>query len=136
MAAMAGDEALLRAVIDQIMPRDDDPGALDLGSLDFVRRRLAGDSGDAEIVARGLETLEAAAVAAGGAFATLPAARQLALLEAVEHEPWFVRLVTLTAEGFYADPDNGGNEGARSWEMIGYRHGLPDGPSGPPKRRS
>jgi hypothetical protein len=134
MAVAGGDDALLRAVIDRIIPRDDDPGALDLGSLDFVLQRLAEGTEDADIVARGLEALETAAAALGRPFATLAPREQVPLLEAVEHEPWFVRLVTLTAEGFYADPDNGGNDGARSWKMIGYRHGLPDRPSGPPKR--
>ena len=49
----------------------------------------------------------------------------------VEESDWFRQLVELTAEGFWADPGNGGNRDARSWAMIGYRHGLPEGPSGP-----
>ena len=53
----------------------------------------------------------------------------------VEHARWFAALVELTAEGFWADPGNGGNRDARSWDIIGYRHRLPDGPSGPPPRR-
>jgi hypothetical protein len=124
-------DALLAAVIDLIIPRDADPGALDLGTLTFVRAHLASDPADAALIAAGLDTLDGRA---GGPFAGLSPSRRLALLETLEAEPWFVRLVTLTAEGYYADPGNGGNDGARSWDMIGYRHRLPDGPSGPPER--
>jgi hypothetical protein len=51
---------------------------------------------------------------------------------AIADELWFGALVMPTSEGVYADPGNGGNVGAASWAMIGYRHGLPEGPSGPP----
>jgi hypothetical protein len=129
------DRAQLARVIDLIMPRDADPGALDLGTLEFVLQHLGSNAEDADAVARGFEALATDALAAGGTFTALSSAQRLALLEAVEAEPWFVRLVTLTAEGFYADPGNGGNAGARSWEMVGYRHGLPEGPSGPPQRQ-
>jgi hypothetical protein len=128
---MTIDEATLGALVDRIMPRDHDPGALDLGTLGFVRRHLAASAEDGTLIATGLADLDRRA---DGAFAALPADKQIALLEAVEAEPWFVRAVTIVAEGFYADPDNGGNDGARSWDMIGYRHRLPDGPSGPPER--
>lgn len=126
------ERAQLGPVVDLIIPRDSDPGALDLGTLDFVVELLGAEARDAELIARGLDALDAKAK--GGKFAALAPDEQLALLDAVENEPWFDRLVTITSEGFYADPDNGGNAGARSWEMIGYRHGLPDGPSGAPEK--
>ncbi|MET0429090.1 MAG: hypothetical protein ABW026_11410, partial [Microvirga sp.] len=55
-----------------------------------------------------------------------------AALQGVATTPWFKVLIELAAEGYYADPGNGGNSGARSWAMIGYEHRLPDGPDGPP----
>ena len=122
---MASD--LLRAVIDRIIPEDDSPGALALGSDRFVMERLRADAGDRELIEGGLKNLPED-------FATLPVARQDELLLALGNPPWFQRLVVLVSEGFYADPDNGGNDGARSWALIGYRHGLPEGPSGPPAR--
>jgi hypothetical protein len=129
-------EATLRAVIDRIVPADRDPGALDLGADRFVQARLVADPAAARRIAAGLGALEAAAAARHRAgFAALAPEARTALLEAHETEAWFVDLVTLTTWGFYADPDNGGNAGAASWAMIGYRHGLPDGPSGPPARR-
>ena len=55
-------------------------------------------------------------------------------LDAEAREPWSKALVELTAEGVYADPDNGGNRDAAAWAMIGYEHRLPEGPSGPPRQ--
>ena len=118
------DPDLLEAVIDRIIPADDDPGALELGTPAYVRARLAEDPALARAVEAGLAGLTG--------FATLDAAGRDAALRAVEGSEWFRQLVELTAEGFWADPGNGGNRAALSWAMIGYRHGLPEGPSGPP----
>lgn len=122
-------DALLDAVIDRIIPADADPGALDLGTPNYVRNHLGQAAADAQLIRDGLATL-------GDRFLALDAAGRDQALLAIENEPWFQRLVTLTAEGFYADPDNGGNANARSWGMIGYEHRLPEGPSGPARRQS
>ncbi len=75
-------------------------------------------------------------LAAPADLASLPEDHRDRLLTQVEAEAWFVALAELTAEGFYANPANGGNSGAGSWAMIGYRHGLPEGPDGPPANGS
>ncbi len=130
MAAFDDMEAArLRAVVGRIIPSDDAPGALDLGSDRFVRAHCAAFPADAALIAAGLATL-------GADFVDLPPDQQDDALIRIETAPWFARLVTLVCEGFYADPDNGGNDDARSWEMIGYRHGLPEGSSGPPAGKS
>lgn len=120
------DRALLDAVIDRIIPADQDPGAVDLGTPDYVMRRLAADPVLEAQVAVGLAGLDG--------FLTCDAAGRDAALREVESAAWFAALVELTQEGFWADPSNGGNRDARSWAIIGYRHGLPEGPDGPPKR--
>ncbi|MDB5563123.1 MAG: glucose-methanol-choline oxidoreductase [Hyphomicrobiales bacterium] len=127
---------LLRAAIDCIIPADQDPGATDLDVDEYILGQLAGDvSGQAETIMSGLCALDAEAVARNGApFAALGVDDQTALLRETEHQPWFQLLVELTAEGFYADPGNGGNRGAYSWRMIGYQHRLPDGPSATTRR--
>jgi len=125
------DVDLLRAVVARIIPRDQDPGALDLGTDQFVLRHFSERVADRQLVADGLAALAARSPRQG--FRELSDEEQNLLLLEIEAEPWFARLVTITAEGFYADPANGGNAGARSWEMIGYQHRLPDGPSGPPR---
>ena len=120
------DRDLLRAVIDRVIPRDADPGALDLGTDNYVVAQLAGEAaGQREVIEAGLAALPAG-------FAASSEADRDAALAAVASEPWFIALSELVAEGFYADPGNGGNSGARSWQMIGYEHRLPDGPDGPP----
>ena len=118
------DPGLLDAVIDRIIPADDDPGALALGTPAYVRARLAEDPALAREVAEGLAGLTD--------FATLDADGRDAALRGIEGSGWFRQLVELTAEGFWADPGNGGNRAGRSWAIIGYRHRLPEGPSGPP----
>ena len=120
------DRQRLDQVIDRIVPADDDPGALDLGTPAYVRARLEADPGLAAIIAEGLAGLPAG-------FGELTPDQRDALLRGVESRPWFGALVELTGEGFWADPDNGGNRDAGSWTIIGYRHGMPEGPSGPPK---
>ncbi len=119
------DRALLCAVLDCIVPPDDDPGASDLGVDNFVLKELASDRSAVE------PSVRAGLVALGGAgFVAGDAAWRNAMLRRIESEPWFVALCELTVEGFLADPANGGNRGARSWAMLGYEYRLPNGPSG------
>lgn len=124
---------LLRTVLDCIIPRDQDPGATDLEVDRFVLKQLAGDSADlADAIMTGLWALDAEAVARfGNPFEMLAFDRQNGLLAETQSQPWFLQLAELAAEGFYADPGNGGNRDALSWQMVGYEHRLPDGPSGP-----
>jgi choline dehydrogenase-like flavoprotein len=95
------EEALAR-LVDAILPEDRDPGALRAGTLGYVRQHLD------EATARQLRDGDPAALAG---------------------EDWFRRLCDLVAEGFYADPGNGGNAGAASWRMIGYEPRLPEAPA-------
>lgn len=96
---MSGDP--LARLVDAILPEDRDPGALRAGTLAYVRAHLPPDI---EIKLREGATAEPT------------------------REEWFARLCDLVAEGFYADPGNGGNEGAASWRMIGYEPRLPAEP--------
>lgn len=112
------DPAVLRAVLDTIIPPDRDPGATDLGVDDFVLAILAQErTAEAPEIWAGLARL-------GPGFVGLDAAGRLARIEQVAAEPWFVLLAELAAEGYYADPGNGGNRGARSWAMVGYEPRL------------
>jgi hypothetical protein len=116
----AVDENLLRAVLDAIIPGDQDPGATDLGVDRYVLHQLSADRRDqAQGIEAGLRAL------ARQNFAKLNPLAQTAALQKIEDEPWFVDLAELAAEGYYADPENGGNAGAASWAMIGYQPRLP-----------
>jgi choline dehydrogenase-like flavoprotein len=116
--------ALLLAVVALIVPADQDGGALEFGAPAYLDRYFAIFAEDAASIAAGLATLPET-------FASLPAVSQETLLRIHETEAWFRLLVELVAEGVYADPGNGGNPGAASWRMVGYDHGLPEGPTGP-----
>lgn len=125
------DETLLRAVLDRIAPADRDPSACGFGADAHVLRMLRAGVDQALAIRDGVRALEHQAGPGRGGLAALAPDELDRLLAAVAGEPWFQRLCALTAEGVYADPENGGNRGAASWDMIGYRHGIPEGPSGP-----
>jgi len=127
--------ATLRAVVDRLIPRDDFPGATDAGVDVYILRQLAGDlASERTLVASGLDAIETAARNGhGDPFASLSPDEQDALLErvagATATASFFNRLVELTAEGFYADPGQGGNRDEVSWRMIGYARRGPGNPS-------
>lgn len=120
---------ILRAVLDRIIPEDDYPGALQCGVDRFILDLWdAGLIGQSEIIAEGLTRLDEEA---DRSFETVSRDDQDVIVAAIAEQQWFSALCELAAEGFYADPGNGANPEAVSWRMIGYRPGLPEGPSGP-----
>jgi choline dehydrogenase-like flavoprotein len=124
----------LAAVIDRIVPADRDPGALGLGALTHVLGVLDDHPHLAAEIRAGLDALDTASHATcGAAFAERTPPQQDAELLGQEAEAWFARLVEIVSLAVYADPDNGANPAAASWNWVGYRHGLPEGPSGPPR---
>jgi hypothetical protein len=133
----------LRALLNRIIPPDEDPGAWEAGVGDYLLRQLDGDlRAEVDHYRAGLEALEAEALAmAGSAFSALSPAMQDALLRRVEAgevaHAWpvdpaqfFALAVQHAIEGYYADPANGGNRDAASWRMIGFvPRRLEDGPA-------
>lgn len=123
----------LRAAIDRIVPRDEFAGATDAGVDHYITRQLAGDcAAELPLVSAGLAGIEAESRSRHTvSFTQLTAIAQDALLADLERRAttiewtvdaalFFNRLVELTAEGFYADPANGGNRDGVSWQMLGY----------------
>jgi hypothetical protein len=136
-------QTTLRALMDRIIPPDDDPGAWDAGVGDYLAAQFERDLRDYEDAYRaGLDALDAEALAGAHAgFAILPAAEQDALLRRVEVgavvHTWpidpvtfFQSVVQHVAEGYYSNPANGGNRDERAWHMIGFLPGVPAGPKG------
>lgn len=126
-------QATLRALLDRIVPPDDEPGAWDAGVGDYLARQFEADlSEQVEHYRAGLDALSAEALARHGmAFETLAAEQQDALLRAIEAgdtvTAWplspesFVGMAARhAAEGYYSDSGNGGNRHERSWAMIGF----------------
>lgn len=125
---------LFRAVLDQLLPADAEPGALGLGVDRYVTKMLDRDASRhrTEIMLGLAEVDQRAHGQHGVDFAELTSVDRDEVLLEFERKEWFAALCELVAEGAYADPDNGGNHDAAAWRMIGYRPGLPEGPSGPP----
>lgn len=123
----------LRAVVNCLIPPDDFPGAYDAGVCDYLKRifrtDLASQSG---FFYAGVEGIEAEALARFNTpFIDLKAEQKIATLAAIESgevkSSWtispshfFEMLVNTTAEGYYSDPQQGGNRGAVSWIMTGF----------------
>ena len=123
----------LRAVVDCLIPPDDFPGAYEAGVCDFIERLLQTDlAEDAEFFRAGLDAIEAESLARfEKPFADLNPSDQNATLADIESgavktswsispSRFFEMLVHTTVEGYYSDPQQGGNRGAISWVMTGF----------------
>jgi hypothetical protein len=126
--------ATLRATADRIIPPDEWSGAAEAGAADFIMGLLSADlASEQETYLAGLNGIDDEAHARyARSFAELSPAEQDAILTSMEEnrvkatwlvspQMFFQRLVENVLEGFYADPENGGNRDAISWKMIGYR---------------
>lgn len=119
----------LRAVVDCLIPADDFPGAYEAGVCDYVERLLQTDlSEHAEFFRAGVDAIDAEALARfDKPFTRLAANEQTSTLAVIESTAprFFEMLVCTTAEGYYSEPQQGGNRGALSWVMTGFE-GLQD----------
>ena len=119
--------ATTAAACERLLPRDDDPGAIDLGVPDYIDRALATDQARlGERFRAALRALGAEARRrAGVPFAQLSAASQDNLLDdwsdgAPDRAAAVALILTLTLEGAFGDPSHGGNRDARGWQLIGF----------------
>lgn len=123
----------LRAVVDCLIPPDDFPGAYDAGVCNYLERLLQTDlAPHAEFFRVGIDAIDSEALARYNApFAVLTSEQQIATLAAIESgavktswliapSRFFEMLVNTTAEGYYSDPQQGGNRGCASWVMTGF----------------
>ena len=113
----------LAAAVERIVPTDDDPGAREAGTIDYVLARARSTADAADLYERGTDLLDRLAHESGAStFADLAADRQDVVLSSLERDgdPFFRRLVVDTLEGFYGDPRHGGNAGAVGWRMLGF----------------
>ena len=114
------------ALVDQIIPPDDLPGAADAGVVYFLDTALGEFVADAApLLKDGLRDLDRrAGEAAGGAarFADLPFAQQTAVLRTVERTPFFELMIFLTHCGMFAMPGWGGNRDRVGWALLGFEN--------------
>lgn len=129
----------LSAVLDRLIPADDVAGAVASGGMEYIERIFRKElAAELTQFREALRVLDAAVTGKGtaGGFAALPPREQDDWLASMERgrlkalaprltPTFFERLLNLAAEGFYADPQQGGNRGAVSWRMMGYDPRIP-----------
>jgi hypothetical protein len=128
---------MLRTVVDCLIPADDFPGASEAGVCNYLRKLFETDLRDeAGFFMTGLDQIELEALARfGDSFASLTLEQQTVTLETIQQgdvltswpispQRFFEMLVCTTAEGFYSDPQQGGNRNAVSWTMTGFEDQL------------
>lgn len=129
------DYDVMAAACERILPRDQDPGALDAQVPEYVDRILQTPElwKIREDFTLGLQALDRRARQAHlKSFALIPAQEQDQLLaEFKDRGPdsgearFFEILVVLTMEGFLGDPSYGGNKDRAGWELVGFATSEP-----------
>jgi gluconate 2-dehydrogenase gamma chain len=113
----------LKAISDQIVPRDDFPSASEAGVLNYIDRQLVRHYRPHQDAYReGLVQTEAASRKRfGKGLSELGAAEQLAVVVDLEreHHSFFELVRNHTLEGYYGSPRHGGNRDETSWKMLG-----------------
>jgi gluconate 2-dehydrogenase gamma chain len=130
----------LEAMLEQVIPADDAPGAKEAGVIRYIDRQLVGPFRNHGKTYQ--DGIAASNRRSGGAFHSAPADRQQQLLAEMEQDPatrpFFELLVAHAMQGFYGNPRHGGNRDFGSWRMLGIppvpvrgrdRYELPNGGS-------
>jgi gluconate 2-dehydrogenase gamma chain len=122
--------ALIAAACERILPRDEDPGATDLGCAIYIDKMMADPDAKAlwgRAIFGGIPALEKQSRARfGKLFAEATIEQQEQLLGLWQHskftgeQAFFDVLHSLTLEGAFSDPSYGGNLGGRGFAMIGF----------------
>jgi len=112
------------AIVAQIIPTDDLPGAREAGAVHFVDHSLATWArGQRDSFVQGLDELNREAGhrwPGTSRFAALPPDRQIELLHAVEQTPFFKTMRFFTIAGTFANPSWGGNHDKIGWRILGF----------------
>ena len=127
----AAQAATLEAIALQLVPADKDPGAKEAGVVFYIDGILAGRFGKffKDRYERGLGMVdEVSSKRFGGGFVALDHDQQVTILKALESEDaagddgsdFFSLILRHTMEGYYGDPEHGGNRGNASWKMLGF----------------
>jgi gluconate 2-dehydrogenase gamma chain len=123
--------ALVEAIAETIVPSDEFPGGKNARVLFYVDHVLAGHFGHfySEQYHRGLNMVEdASRKMFGRGFVSVQSDQQISILKALESgdaagqpgREFFALILQHTMEGYYGDPEHGGNRDRASWKMIGF----------------
>lgn len=112
----------LKAICDQIVPKDDFPSASEAGVLSYIDKQLVRHYRQHQDSYRdGLEQAEMQSRKRfGRGLAELGAVDQLAVVMDLErgHHAFFEMVRNHTLEGYYGSPRHGGNRDETSWKML------------------
>ena len=123
--------ALIENIAEQMIPADENPGGKAAGVVFYIDGVLAGPYGKfyRTNYEEGLAMIDAMSQKRfGGAFVSVGSDHQSAILQALQsghsrresrHE-FFGLLWRHVMEGYYGDPEHGGNRDGASWKMIGF----------------
>ena len=118
----------LDAVVSQIIPTDETPGAHEAGIVYFIDRSVATFlSSSRAIYMQGFDELQAKTVQmfpGSNRFSELNATQQIQLLTAIETTPFFKTVRDHTVIGMFASPQHGGNHREAGWKLIGFENTL------------
>jgi gluconate 2-dehydrogenase gamma chain len=120
----ADEAATVDALVGQIIPADETPGAREMGVVRFIDHALAGFlSPLAPTFRMRLADFDAncrAGHAGRQGFAALTVEQQIDWLRQVEHTPFFESLQQLTVLGALTMPEYGGNRNGLGWQLLGF----------------
>jgi hypothetical protein len=118
----------VEAIVAQIIPADETPGAKEARCHYFIDRALSGFAkANQGVYAKGLEDLQSRTrqmFAGAPRFSELSAAQQIEALTAIEKTPFFSLIRNHTVIGFFARPEHGGNFEKIGWKLIDYNDSL------------
>ena len=116
----------LAAIVDQIIPPDETPGATEAGVVYFIDVALGGFmAGVAPILRQGLEELQQKAKSSRGQesrFSDLSFEQQTAALKEIEDTEFFGNMYFLTLMGMFCLPKYAGNRDNAGWDLLGFDH--------------
>ncbi|MEI6655007.1 MAG: gluconate 2-dehydrogenase subunit 3 family protein [Verrucomicrobiota bacterium] len=133
----AAEAALLIALCEQIIPRDDAPGATDAGVIHYIDRQLCGKFADQQAAYRlGLAAFGKTCLQVYQmpfeqlSFTQQTEAVRLIEAEKAPRELWgeqsqqefFSLVIDHTRQGFYGSPRHGGNRDYASYRMLGLAY--------------
>lgn len=122
--------AVLVAVVDRLLPKDADPGGVELGVPEYIDRML-----QTETMAQmktnfvpGVSALDRRATRMfQKGFAACTPAQQDELLTIFKDSPeksgearWYEMAIVLALEGYLGDPAYGGNKDGQGWKTVGF----------------
>ena len=114
----------VEALVCQIIPSGDGPGARETGVIHFIDRALgtfAADQKDLYLRSMGeVQEVRRKMFPESASIAGLTDVQQIALVHAIEKTPFFGTLRTHTVMGFLGSPEYGGNQGSAGWAHIGF----------------